>query len=51
LWCGANVDAKKKSDEEAKKKQRIWNNAKEVLCSQKRGLKSCGGGMIQEQVV
>jgi hypothetical protein len=23
LWCGANVDGKKKSDEEAKKKQRM----------------------------
>jgi hypothetical protein len=29
LWCGANVDGKKKSDEEAKKRQR--NGLKEKV--------------------
>jgi starvation-inducible outer membrane lipoprotein len=31
LWCGANVDGKKKSDQEAKKRQRIRIGGKVIL--------------------
>jgi hypothetical protein len=40
LWCVANVDGKKKSDEEAKKKQRIG-------LARKRFLKPESGFQIQ----
>jgi hypothetical protein len=36
LWCSANVDGKKKSDEEAKKKQRIGLKEELALSSHPR---------------
>jgi hypothetical protein len=38
LWCGANVDGKKKSDEEAKKRQGKRFNAKVNICVARTGV-------------
>jgi hypothetical protein len=44
LWRGANVDGKKrKSDEEAKKKQKKSIDGKVALCRKESGVSTAGG--------